>query len=69
MAPVGRRKPIEHLSGMPVHDGNQIWEASARRDVGVVDAPDLLGSFHALFIQQIGIGLMRLASYSDLPVL
>ena len=38
--------PGQHLPGIPVHDGDQIEEATAHRDVGDVSTPDLIGPLH-----------------------
>jgi hypothetical protein len=37
----------QHLPGGPVHDGDQVEEAAAHRDVGDVGIPDLIGPLHA----------------------
>ena len=41
-----RYPPGQHLPGIQVHDGDQIEEAKAHRDVGDVSTPDLIGPLH-----------------------
>jgi hypothetical protein len=55
-----RYPPSPHLAGVPVHDGDQIEEAFAHRQVGDVGAPDLVGPLDPQTAQQIGVGLVLL---------
>lgn len=52
--------PDQHLTGEPVHDGHQIQEAFAHRQICDVGAPDLIGPINAQPAQQIGVGLVAL---------
>ena len=43
------------MAGRPVHDSNQVQEATLNRDVGDVGAPDVIGSRDLHVSQQIRI--------------
>lgn len=53
-----RQPPSQNLAAEPVHDGDQVQEASAHRDVGYVCAPDLVRPVDGQMPQQIRIGLV-----------
>lgn len=50
--------PAEHLAAEPIHDGHQIDEAPAHRDIGDVSGPDLVRPVDGEVPQQIRIDLV-----------
>ena len=54
-----RQPPRQDMARRPVHDGDQVQEATLNRDVGDIGAPDLIGSIDLNPLEQIRVNPMR----------